>query len=161
MVGRKFKIKLRPELFLEHSSELLRDYNGKVCRLVQHLRADLFVTDLDVPTGTPDSDYVRDGKLLVMIDKDGLLLPDLVSREELVFYEVGFIERLGRPRRTSLVSQCFRRVGFSRSPDGREHPWRTESEARTEARAEGRRVRFVRRTLCNMPPVESCTGRKG
>ncbi len=73
MVGKKFKIKLRPESYSEHSNALLRANDGKTCRLVEHLHHDLYVTDIDVPEGTPDNDYARGGKLLVMTGKDGVV----------------------------------------------------------------------------------------
>jgi len=33
----------------------------------------LYLTDIEVPEGTPDSDYAQGGKLIVMTDKDGAL----------------------------------------------------------------------------------------
>lgn len=59
--------------------------------------------------------------------------------DPLVYFEVGRVERV-----TARGSYVWR-PGFSRRADGGEQPWRTESEAREEARAIGQRVRFVRR----------------
>lgn len=75
--GAKFTIKLRPEDCSEHRSSLIAPHDGKTCTLGAHIGPahDMYVTDIDVPEGTPDSDYVRGGKLVVMTDKDGILVP--------------------------------------------------------------------------------------
>lgn len=72
LVGRKFRIKLSPHHYgSEHRVPLLTANEGKVCRLVEHWKADMYVTDIDLPDGIPDSDYARGGKLIVMVEKDG------------------------------------------------------------------------------------------
>lgn len=72
LVGRKFRIKLSPHHYgSEHHVPLLATHEGRLCRLVEHWKGDMYVTDITLPEGTPDSDYARGGRLIVMADKDG------------------------------------------------------------------------------------------
>lgn len=73
LVGRKFKIVLRPDEESEHKNGIIRPHDGKVCKLTAHLRGPLYVTDIPVPEGTGNNDYAHNGFLLVLIDKDGTL----------------------------------------------------------------------------------------
>ena len=74
--GRKFKIKLNPSSFgSEHEHPLLKPHDGKTCRLVAEILPRIYVTDIPAdPAGTPNSDYVFDGFLVVMTDKDGVFV---------------------------------------------------------------------------------------
>lgn len=71
MVGRRFRIRLRPEEYTEHRMAPLSAFDGRTCRLTAQVRGPLYETDLEVPAGTPDSDFARGGRLVVMTDKDG------------------------------------------------------------------------------------------
>lgn len=69
-LGKQFKIRLDLGSFgSEHTNRAIAPHNGAVCTLVAEVRPGLYQTDIAVEG--PDSDYVHEGKLLVMPSKDG------------------------------------------------------------------------------------------
>lgn len=73
LVGAIFQIRLDPGSFgCEHRNPAIVAHDGAKCTLLAEVRPGLWRTDL-VAEG-PDSDFVHEGKLLVMPYKDGKII---------------------------------------------------------------------------------------
>lgn len=73
LIGARFQICLNPGSFgSEHTHQAIVAHDGARCTLVAEVRPNLYQADL-VAEG-PDSDFVHEGKLLVMPYKDGNII---------------------------------------------------------------------------------------
>ena len=71
--NKQFRIRLDRRWYTEHENALLRSHDGHVCTLKEQLKGSLWVTDIAV-TETENTDYTRDGFLVVKVDQDGIFL---------------------------------------------------------------------------------------
>lgn len=73
LIGSVFQIQLSPRWFgSEHSNHILAAHNGSKCTLIAEIRTGLYQTSLSADG--PNTDFVHEGKLLVMPSKDGKVI---------------------------------------------------------------------------------------